>query len=43
MGLMAIRMTAANHLILLGDSVFDNGVYVDPGQADVTDHLKRKI
>ena len=36
-------MTAAKHLILLGDSVFDNGVYVDPGQADVTDHLRRKI
>ena len=36
-------MAVAKHLILLGDSVFDNGVYVDPGQADVTEHLKRKI
>ena len=36
-------MAVAKHLILLGDSVFDNGVYVEPGQADVTDHLKRKI
>ena len=36
-------MTTAKHLMLLGDSVFDNGIYVDPGQADVTDHLKRKV
>ncbi len=31
------------HLVLLGDSVFDNGVYVEPGQADVTAHLRRKL
>ena len=31
------------NLILLGDSIFDNGVYVDPGQADVTVHLNRKL
>ena len=31
------------NLILLGDSIFDNAVYVDPGQADVTDHLTRKL
>ena len=33
----------AGHLILLGDSVFDNGVYVQPGQADVTTHLNVKL
>jgi lysophospholipase L1-like esterase len=31
------------HLILIGDSVFDNGAYVLPGQADVSAHLKAKI
>ena len=31
------------HLVLLGDSVFDNGAYVEPGQADVTAHLRRKL
>jgi hypothetical protein len=31
------------HITLLGDSVFDNGVYVEPGQDDVTAHLKKKI
>ena len=31
------------HLILLGDSIFDNGVYVEPGQNDVTAHLERKL
>ena len=31
------------HLVLLGDSIFDNGVYVEPGQADVTAHLERKL
>jgi hypothetical protein len=31
------------HLVLVGDSVFDNGVYVDPGQDDVTAHLRRKL
>ena len=33
----------SKQLILLGDSVFDNGVYVAPGQNDVTAHLQRKI
>ena len=33
----------SKHLILLGDSIFDNGIYVEPGQADVTDHLQRKL
>jgi len=33
----------SRQLILLGDSIFDNGVYVAPGQDDVTDHLQRKI
>lgn len=32
-----------NHLVLLGDSIFDNGAYVDPGQSDVTAHLERKL
>ena len=31
------------HLILIGDSVFDNGAYVLPGEADVSTHLKRKL
>ncbi len=31
------------HLVLLGDSIFDNGVYVEAGQADVTTHLRRKL
>ncbi|MEE8271433.1 MAG: SGNH/GDSL hydrolase family protein [Alphaproteobacteria bacterium] len=31
------------HLILLGDSVFDNAAYVLPGQADVAAHLNRKL
>ncbi len=31
------------HLVLLGDSIFDNGIYVGPGQADVTAHLRRKL
>ena len=30
-------------MVLLGDSVFDNGVYVNPGEADVTTHLRRKL
>ena len=32
-----------NHLILFGDSIFDNGVYVNPGQSNVTSHLERKL
>lgn len=33
----------AGHLVLLGDSVFDNSIYVQPGQADVTAHLEAKL
>ena len=33
----------SKNLVLLGDSVFDNGVYVNPGEADVTTHLRRKL
>jgi len=33
----------SKQLVLLGDSIFDNGVYVVPGQNDVTDHLHQKI
>ena len=33
----------ARTLVLLGDSIFDNGVYVEPGQADVTAHLHAKL
>ena len=32
-----------NHITLLGDSIFDNGVYVDPGQDDVSAHLRKKL
>jgi hypothetical protein len=36
-------MACANrHLILLGDSIFDNGSYVDRGQPAVIDQLKAK-
>jgi hypothetical protein len=31
------------HITLLGDSVFDNGSYVEPGQNDVTAHLRKKL
>ena len=37
------NIAVTGHLILLGDSVFDNGVYVQPGQADVTTHLNAKL
>lgn len=30
-------------LTLIGDSIFDNGVYVAAGEADVTAHLNRKL
>jgi len=32
----------ANHLVLLGDSIFDNGVYVTPGP-DVVRQLQRRL
>ena len=31
------------NLILIGDSIFDNGAYVDPGQDDVAAQLTRKL
>ena len=31
------------HVVLLGDSIFDNAAYVEPGQACVTDHMRHKI
>ncbi len=34
---------AIHHLILLGDSIFDNGSYVGRGQPAVIDQLKAKI
>ena len=37
------KTVQAKNLILVGDSVFDNQVYVDPGQASVTKHLRRKL
>ena len=33
----------SKNLVLVGDSVFDNQVYVDPGQDSVTKHLRRKL
>jgi len=30
-------------LILLGDSIFDNGVYVQPGERDVAAHLRARL
>jgi len=30
-------------LILLGDSIFDNGVYVKPGEPDVASHLRVRL
>jgi len=35
--------SAIHHLILLGDSIFDNGSYVERGQPAVIDQLKTKI
>lgn len=35
-------MSAAGHVVLLGDSIFDNGVYV-PGGPSVIEHLKRAL
>jgi len=35
--------TQTKNLVLVGDSVFDNQVYVDPGQDSVTKHLNRKL
>jgi hypothetical protein len=35
--------SAIRHLILLGDSIFDNGSYVDRNQPAVIDQLKAKV
>jgi hypothetical protein len=35
-------MTAAGHVVLLGDSIFDNAAYV-PGGPSVIEHLKRAL
>jgi GDSL-like lipase/acylhydrolase family protein len=35
-------MTAAGHIVLLGDSIFDNAVYV-PGGPSVIEHLSRAL
>ncbi|MCS3632047.1 lysophospholipase L1-like esterase [Salinibacter ruber] len=32
-----------SHLVLLGDSVFDNGAYVEPGQPDVADQVRSQV
>jgi hypothetical protein len=32
-----------NHLVLLGDSIFDNGSYVKPGEPDVIRQVKMKL
>ena len=32
-----------NHLVLLGDSIFDNGVYVQPGEPDVVRQVRDKL
>ncbi len=31
------------HIVLLGDSVFDNGVYVKPGEPDVVRQLRERL
>ncbi len=31
------------HVVLLGDSVFDNGVYVEPGEPDVVQQLREEL
>ena len=28
------------HIVLLGDSIFDNSLYVDPGELDVPNQLR---
>lgn len=33
----------SKNILLLGDSIFDNRVYVRPGEDDVATHLKRKL
>ncbi len=32
-----------SHVVLLGDSVFDNGAYVRPGEPDVVAQLRRRL
>jgi lysophospholipase L1-like esterase len=33
----------ARRLVLLGDSIFDNGAYVPPGEPDVAAHLRARL
>lgn len=33
----------SGHVVLLGDSIFDNGVYVTPGGTSVIEHLRRAL
>jgi lysophospholipase L1-like esterase len=33
----------ARRLVLLGDSIFDNGAYVQPGEPDVAAHLRARM
>jgi hypothetical protein len=35
--------SAKRHIVLLGDSIFDNGHYVDEGNPGVIDQLKAKV
>ena len=35
--------SAKRHLVLLGDSIFDNGCYVGKGNPGVIDQLKAKV
>jgi len=35
--------SSMRHLVLLGDSIFDNGSYVDSGQPSVIDQLKAAV
>ena len=38
-----MAMTMTRRLILLGDSIFDNGAYVKPGEPDVAAHLRARL
>jgi hypothetical protein len=33
----------ARRLVLLGDSIFDSGTYVQPGEPDVAAHLRARL
>jgi len=36
-------MKMSNNVVLLGDSIFDNGSYLKEGEADVLGHLRREL